>query len=82
IKMKRIILILTFSVFLTGCGDVRLPDNYSLLLDKAAETNERILEEAENMPDKQKIDLYKQVIIEDNKTLKAAAETIRKGGGS
>lgn len=78
----RYILIAILSLSLIGCGGVRLPDNYSLILDKAAETNELILEKSEDKTDKEKAEIFEQVILEDIKTLEAAAETIRKGGGS
>lgn len=67
-------------VMLCGCG-VRIPDKYGWNLDQAATTNEKLLEKTKDYPDKTKVEIYKEIIREDVKTLRAAASTIRAGGG-
>jgi hypothetical protein len=79
-EMKKALVLLATLVCLGSC--VRMPDNYAELLDTRAETNEVMLKKIEEEQDKDKqINYLKIIVVEDIKTLRAAAETIRQGGG-
>jgi hypothetical protein len=72
-------LIITIAIS-TNC--VRLPQNYAIVLENAVKTNEELLQRLENESVDKKLETYRIIIEEDNKTLKAAVDTIRKGGGN
>jgi len=80
LKISIINIILLSTMALGGCG-VRLPDNYAYAIDQAAKTNEILLEKVQDKPLNEKIEIYEIIIIEDIKTLKGIAKTIRAGGG-
>lgn len=78
IKMK--FTLFAILILLCGCG-VRLPSNYAWNLEQAAKTNEKLLEKTNDYPDATKLEIYKEIIQEDTKTLRAVAAAIRAGGG-
>lgn len=81
--MRIFLMVTIVSVLAVASSCVRMPEKYAYALDRAADTNEELLKkiDEQDMPDKQKADVYKAIILEDNKSFRAAAETIRNGGG-
>jgi hypothetical protein len=81
--MRIFMMVAIVSILAVASSCVRMPEKYAYALDRAATTNEKLIEkiEAQDMPDKQKAATYKAIILEDNKSFRAAAETIRNGGG-
>lgn len=82
--MYKVLALVTIALIMVGCGGVRLPDNYAYVLDQAADSNEAILNaiKLEDLNAQGRSQILNDLVIEDIKTLRAAAETIRKGGGN
>jgi hypothetical protein len=79
----RLLLIITTTVLLSvGSSCVRLPNDFHYVVDRAADANEALLPQIAELPDKEaQIQLLRTLVEEDNKTLRAIAETVRQGGG-
>lgn len=79
--MRIFMMMCIVTVLAVSSSCVRMPEKYAYVLDRAADANDKLLDQTENMPLEKRAEVYKIIIQEDNKTLRAAAQTIRNGGG-
>jgi len=79
--MRNTLLATVIILLAVSSSCVRMPENYTYILDRAAETNEELLKKTEEYPIEKKLEIYRMIIEEDNKLIKATSETIKNGGG-